>query len=493
MTEYSLAKNILGSSFWRYLTSWSDKLIGFASTIILARILVPDDFGIVASAGIVTGMFHVIASVGTGEYLIRKKHISNADLDTGWTINIIMKSISALAIFLLAEVIADFMDDQRLVLVLQVASIPPFIAGFANIGMTLHVKNYELRPSFLVNFSTRLTGFFVKISLAVVLQSYWAFILSDLVATLVYLFGTFIAHTYRPKFSLLNWKEQWVFSQWVLLKSIFVFLRYRIDTIFISKFFPAEALGGYSVAKDVATLPAGQVVGPITGSLYVGLSSIHNDAYLFADKVHKAVCAIFIVVLPISLGTYVVSDELVYVLLGDKWQQVIPIVMILSFTLLPSVLGDFLTRVMTALGKVKLIFKLELLFGVLTVSLFSIMARQLTLENLAILRVSTIILNTSIVLIILSRKSELSFFRILGLIFIPLISAVFMVLIIWEFQQTISQYSHLIQLILQVLVGALAYLIMLSMFVYVFRNTIKEYQFIWKTFYISVFSKLRSH
>ncbi len=489
MSDNSLSKKILGSSFWHYLTSWSDKLIGFTSTIILARLLVPDDFGIVASAGIVTGMFHVIASVGTGEYLIRKEHINDADLNTGWTINIIMKSISALAIFLLAGVIADFMGDQRLVLVLQVASIPPFIAGFANIGMILYEKNYKLRPSFLVAFSTRLIGFIVKISLAFILQSYWAFILSDIVATLFYLLATYISHSYRPKFSLVKWKEQWMFSQWVLLKSIFVFLRFRIDTIFISKFFPAEALGRYSVAKDVATLPAGQIVGPITASLYVGLSSIHKDAELFTDKVHKAICALFIVVLPISFGSYAVAEDLVYVLLGDKWEQAIPIVMILAFTLLPSVLSDFLTKVMTALGKVKLIFKLEVFFGVITVSLFALLAEQLTLEKFALLRVMTIVLNTLIVLVILSCKSKLSFFRIIGLTIIPIISAIFMVLFIFDIQHFISQFDHLAQLLLQVLAGAVSYFIILSMLIYLLRTRVNEYQFIWKTFYISVFTK----
>jgi len=490
MTDNSLSKKILGSSFWRYLSSWSDRLIGFASTIILARLLVPDDFGIVASAGIVTGIFHVIASVGTEEYLIRKDNVSNADLNTGWTVNAIMKSITALSIFMLSGIIADFMGDQRLDLVLQVASIPPFIAGFANIGMVLHTKNYNIKPSFCVGFTTRLVGFGVKISLAIVLESYWAFILSDIIATLVYLLGTFLAHSYRPKFSLLNWKEQWMFSQWVLLKSIFVFLRYRIDTIFIAKIFSAESLGGYSVAKDVATMPAGQIVGPITGSLYVGLSSINQDASLFADKTHKAICALFIVALPISFGTYITSTELVCVLLGDKWKEVVPLVMILSFTLLPSILGDFLTKVMTALGKVKLIFKLELLFGVLTVSIFTILAGQMSLESFAILRVMTIFLNTFIVLLVLSIKSSLSFFRIIALTIIPIISALFMVLAILDIQPMISQYTSIVQLLIKVSLGALSYLLMVSMFVYLFRNRVNEYQFIWKTFYLSMYKRI---
>ena len=73
MSTSSLASKLLKSSIWTYLASWLDKLIGFISTLILARLLMPDDFGVVAATSIITGLFHIISSVGTDQYLIRKK------------------------------------------------------------------------------------------------------------------------------------------------------------------------------------------------------------------------------------------------------------------------------------------------------------------------------------------------------------------------------------------------------------------------------------
>jgi len=491
-TNTSYASKIIKSSLWQYIGSWIDKLIGFIATIILARILLPEDFGVIATVSIVTGFFHVLSSVGTPQYLLRKESINNSDLNTAWTINVIMKSISAISIFLLAEVIADFIEDYRLVSVLQVISIVPFITGFNNIGMIFYEKEYNYKPRFINRLTSRIIGFLVKIYLALTFQSYWAFIIAEVIETLALLTGSYILHKVRPKFSLTNFKEQWGFSQWILLKSIFVFIRFRVDNIFLSKYLPLEELGVYTVAKDVATLPSGQIIGPVMDPLYVGLSAIHKDPVLLADKVHKTLSVMFAIVLPISLGTYITADNLVAVLLGSQWGHAVPIVMILALTLLPVMLSDFFTRVMTALGKVKLIFKFELLLGLFTIITFAYFASGMDLIQFAELRVVITAVNTLFVLLILTLKSKISFFRIVALIILPLLSSILMVFFIISINIFIEQYTYLVELCIQITAGALFYLIFISLCIYVLRNTAKEYQFIWKTFYLQLFHNFKN-
>ena len=489
MSDNSIASKVLRSSLWQYLGSWIDKIIGFISTIILARILIPDDFGVVAAASLITGLFHVIGNVGTEQYLIRKKDILRSELDTGWTINIIMKSLSAIGIFLLAKVIADYMDDSRLVLVLQIISFSSLLAGFNNIGMVLYEKDYKYKPRFVIRLISRLISFFAKVSLALYLDNYWAFIIAEFIEVTIFLIGTFIAHPFRPRLSLLNWKQQWLFSQWILLKSVFVFIRFRVDKILLSKFLPLEALGLYTVSMDLATLPAGQLIAPVMEPLYVGLSEIHGNKVLFADKVHKALSLLFIIVLPVAFGIYATADNLVYILLGEKWQHAVPLVTVVAFVLIPGVLGDFLTRVMTALGKVKLIFKFELVLGLFTIGIFMSLAKTMVLIDFAILRVILTGINTIAVLFVLTQMTSLSFIRISLLACLPLISAVAMLYAVLLIDPIISGYSLLIQLLIQVCMGAILYLYLISSFIYLFRNSVKEYQFIWKTFYLSIFKK----
>lgn len=484
MPSNSLANSLLKSSFWQYLSSWLDKLIGFVSTIVLARILVPDDFGIIAAVSIVTGVFHVIATVGTERYLIRKPDIDIFDLNTGWTVNVLMKALSALGIYLLAGVVADFMHDNRLVEVLQVASISPLLSGFNNIGMVIYEKDYKYRPKFVVGFISRLIGLATKITIAIYFHSYWAFIFAEIIEKLTYTLGTFIVHPYRPRLSLTNWKQQWLFSQWILFKSIFVFVRFRIDNILLSKYLPLEALGVYTVAKEVATLPSGQIIDPIMNPLYVGLSAIHDNEALFADKIHKSLCMLFLIVIPLSLGIYVTADNLVYVILGEQWQHATPLVMILSFMLLPGSLGTFFTQALTAMGNVKLIFQFELIFGLIMIAAFIILAEGMQVADFAFLRVVIIGLNTFLELIMLTLLSRLSFFRIIGLMFVPVLSAIAMLYGIYAIDNYTSHYKPLIQLIIQVGVGAFIYLWLISSFIYLMRDHANEYQFVWKTFYL---------
>lgn len=484
MPKDSLAAKLLKSSFWQYLSSWLDKLIGFISTIILARLLVPDDFGVIAAVSMVTGLFHVIASVGTDRYLIRKLEINDQDLNTGWTVSIIMKALSGLSIYLLAETVSEFMQDSRLILALQVVSISQMFAGFSNIGMVLYEKEFKYRPQFIVKFISRLIAFVFKIGFALHFHSYWAFIFADLIENIAYVAGTFIAHPYRPRISLANWKQQWLFSQWILFKSIFVYLRFRIDTILLSKYLPLEALGTYTISKELATLPSGQIIDPVLRPLYVGLSEIHADPTAFADKIHKALYVLFLIVTPISLGIYVTANNLVYVVLGEQWQHATPLVMILSFMLLPGSLGTFFTQALTAMGNVKLIFQLELIFGLIMIAAFIILAKGMQVTDFAILRVTIISLNTFLELIMLTLLSHLSFFRIIGLMCLPILSAVTMTYGVFAINNYIYHYEPLIQLLIQVGVGAVIYLWLISSFIYLLRNHINECQFVWKTFYL---------
>jgi O-antigen/teichoic acid export membrane protein len=491
MSEPSVASRILKSSLWQYLFSWIDKLIGFAATIILARILVPDDFGVVATASIITGLFHVISSVGTNQYLLRKETIKTEDLNKGWTINFVMKCISAVGVYFSAEPLAVFIEDERLISVLQFTALSPLLSAFNNIGMVVFEKEYNYKPRFIAGFSSRLFGFIIKIYLAFELHNYWAFVFAEIFEKFIFLVATFSLSKFRPQFSFKGWKEQWMFSQWILLKSIFVFFRFRIDNIFLAKYLPVESLGSYTVAKDVATLPAGQLIEPIMEPLYVGLSSMHSDKKMFLDKVYKSLGLLCMVVLPISLGTFSTSKNLVAVLLGDgeKWQHVSTLVMLLSMILLPAILGDFLTRVMTAMGKVRLIFKFEILLGLVSVGFFLALARDMTVLDFAILRVGLTIFNTFFMLVCLAFLSNISFFRVIGLSVFPLISSLLMVFSIFEINEYLLSFSTLIQLIMQIFFGGGVYFSIITLFVYSARNTVNVYQFIWKTFYLNIVFK----
>jgi len=366
----SLAHKILKNSIWLYIGQWINRLIGFISTIILARILTPDDFGIVASISIVTAVFHVISATGAKKYLLRKKFISDVELNTAWTVEIALKFIIFLGIYLSAKWVSDFFDEPRLLEVLEIASVIPLVRAFANIGMLNFEKEMNYKPGFYLNISTQILAFTIKLTLAIIYESYWAFIIAELIATLFSTMGSYYFSSYRPKFSLNAVKEQWEFSKWVLAKGFFSTIRFKIDNILIAKYFSTPVLGSYTVAKDLATIPAGQIVKPIMEPIYVGLAKDIKSPIKFADKVHKILLSIAIIVMPISIGTMSIADDLTMVVLGEGWQHAIPILEVITLVILSGAINDFCSTSLTVLGKVKAAFMLDVIFGVATITLF---------------------------------------------------------------------------------------------------------------------------
>lgn len=483
----SLASKMLKSSVWLYLGRWFRKLSALLSTVILARILTPDDFGVVAIAAIVVTIFTTLTSVGPQTYLLRKEFISDDDLNTAWSIGIILRLIVFIGVYISAPFAADFFSDERLINVLRVISIYPLIGSFKNIGMLLYQKNMNYKPGFQLSMAVQLTALVSKISFALILETYWAFIVAGFISKLVTVIGSYYFHSFRPSLSFKNIKEQWAFSQWVLAKGIFSNIRFKIDNILISKFFPAQALGLYSISKDVATMPAGQVVGPLMQPLYVGFSESINSPKVLADKAHKAILAAGMIVFPIAFGISALAEPIVYVLLGKKWLEAIPLVEVITFILLSGVFTAIATQLFNVMGKVKASFYIDVFLGVFTIATFVMLGKGLSLNEFAVLRVCLGLFSVFCMYLFMRMVSSISIGRILSLVFPVFLMAGSMYLFVKSIDNSILSFVPILRLLLGSIVGAVFYGFCTLFAVSVLKNISQEYEFIWKTFYLPLF------
>jgi O-antigen/teichoic acid export membrane protein len=477
----SLAHKILKSSVWVYLTEWFSRLIGFFSTLILARILTPDDFGIVATVLITSSVFHVLSTAGAREYLLRKNNITDAELNTAWSVDILLKILVCTALFLLAENLSNFFDDIRLEQLFKVAAFIPLVQSFSNVGFILFEKEMNYKPNFKLKTITQLIVFFIKIGLALTLKNYWAFIIAELCGAIISLVLSYILHSYRPQFCFSHIKEQWSFSQWMLAKGVFSTLRYKIDNILIAKFFLPTALGVYTVARDVATVPAGQIIGPIMQPLYVGLAKTIDAPKIFADKVQKIILCTAIIIFPISMGTSAIAENLVFILLGDKWKEATLIIEVIALIIFSGAFNDLFSSILTVLGKVKQSFLLDVIIGVLTVVIFILLTPKLSLVEFAILRVTFGFMVSFTNVIFLRQISKISLTRIFLLVFLPFMNALLMYLTVSNISLLIDD-NGVIKLLIQLFSGVVVYISLSILMVYTLRNRFKEFDFFWNTF-----------
>jgi lipopolysaccharide exporter len=368
---------------------WTDRLIGFVSTLILARLLLPEDFGIVAMASIIVGLIATLLDLGVGSALIQNKHAAREEYDTAWTLRLMQAASVALFIWLLAPFAAEYFRDPRVYDVIRVMALTMLIGGFENIGIVAFQKNMEFGRDFQFFFFRRIPAFIVTLALAFWMHSYWAMVLGTVVGRTVTVGASYWFHDYRPRFSCVRLKQIWSFSQWVLVRNLGGYAQAELDKFLVGRRTDAATMGSYALADEIAAMPGNELLAPVGRVLFPAFVSVADDP----EKLRAMFCKAFgvqtLLAMPAAVGLVMVAGDAVPVLLGERWLSVIPLVQTLALIGVFSALTHSGSYVLLALGKVKLqalIF--WLLLGVL-VFLAMIIFPDAGAQGLAYIRLAT--------------------------------------------------------------------------------------------------------
>jgi len=230
-----------------WLANYQSRLRGFIRTIILARLLAPEDFGLLGIAMLAIATLETFSQTGFWEALIQKKGDVESCLDTAWTISAIRGTILFLILFLSAPIIAKFFNSPHATLVIKVIAVSTLISGFRNIGILFFQKDLEFNKQFFYELSATLVDLAVAISLAFILRNVWALVWGGLAANVIRLFASYILHAYRPHVRLdkSEFKNLFSFGKWVLGSSTLIFLITQGDDIFVGRMLGVTALGFY--------------------------------------------------------------------------------------------------------------------------------------------------------------------------------------------------------------------------------------------------------
>ena len=331
---------------------WTDRLIGIASTLILARLLMPDDFGIVAMASVVVGLIDTLLDLGVGSALIQNKDAAREEFDTAWTLRLMQAILAAVSIWLLAPMAAEYFRDTRVLDVIRVMAFAILIGGFENIGIVAFQKNMEFGRDFQFFFFRRIAGFVVTIALAFWLHSYWAMVVGAIVGRTVGVAISYWLHDYRPRFSLVRLKEIWSFSQWILIRNLGDYGVMQVDKFLVGRRTDASTMGSYALADEIASMPSTELLAPLSRVLFPAFVNVADDPEKLRSAFSKAIGVQSLVVLPAAVGLYMIAADAVLLLLGERWQQAIPLVQTLALMSLFSALTYAGSYLLLALGKV---------------------------------------------------------------------------------------------------------------------------------------------
>lgn len=336
---------------WMVLFRLFDRSIGIISTVVLARVLLPADFGLVAMAMSVIAIIELATAFSFDVALIQKKDPTREHFDTAWTLNLMVAVGGAVVTAVLALPTAAFYGDPRLSTVMLAIGTVWLVSGFENIGIVNFRRNMDFSLEFRLLASKRVISFCVTMLAAWVFHSYWTLIAGMAAGRIAGVVLSYAMEPFRPRLTLVHTYELFSFSGWMMLGNLAYVLMNRAPHFVVGHMFGAQSLGAYTVGAEIANLPHTELVAPVNRAMFPGFSRLVDDMDVFRKTCVDATAAIFLLVMPVSVGVALLAPQVVRILLGLKWPEAVPVIQVLAFAGAVSALTSNNLSAYQALGR----------------------------------------------------------------------------------------------------------------------------------------------
>lgn len=323
---------VMHAGFWAFALRIAERLFGFARTVVLARLLAPEDFGLFGLALLALSTLEVFSQTGFQQALIQRRGDVRAYLDTAWTVQVVRGALLAGVLVAAAPYVAAFFDEPRATPLLRVLAASAFLQGWTNVGVVHFRKDLEFRKQFAYQFSGTLADLTVAVSAALVFRSAWALIAGLVAGSAVRAVASYVVHPYRPRlrFDRAHARGLYTFGRWVFASSIVVFLATQGDDIFLGKVLGATALGLYQVAFRISNLAATEITHVVSQVTFPAYAKLQGRPAQLRQAFLRTLEATTAVSIPVTAGLLLLAPDFVRLLLGAKWMPMVPVLQILA-------------------------------------------------------------------------------------------------------------------------------------------------------------------
>lgn len=439
---------------------WSERLLGLISMVVLARLLTPADFGLVAIAWLVIELLDLVTDLGVNVALIRKKDPDDNYYNTAWTMRLIQMLLAALVIFFSAGLFASFYSDHRLEPLLQVLSLFFLLGGIENIRIIDFQKNMDFGKDFIFFVARKLPTIIITIILAYTLKSYWALVIGAIIGKVISVAISYLLVRKMPYFCLKEWRNIFGVSQWVLLRSLLLYFDNNLPKILIGKLLNTEALGLYTLSAEIAAIPTTEVLAPINRVLFPALAKSIDDTTETVKILIRVFATQSYIALPAAFGICIISNDLVLVLLGSQWQSASMILTILAFASAITALSSCTSYLLLANGRLSILALVSFIQIIFFGAILYLFDNGLELTTIAYARLASTIFGFFCLLFLITKSLNQPFiFIIIKSIFRPLIASLSMFLTLQYFSFLLVDFNAAFRLVATIIVGAFLFII----------------------------------
>jgi len=352
---------IKSATKWSSITELAAKLVAPISTMVLARVLNPEAFGVLVTATMVISFAEIFTDAGYQKYLVQHEFDNDDELYKSTTVafwsNFIMSLLLLSFIWIFSDQIAELVGNKGYGRVISVSSICIPLAAFSSIQMALYKRKFDFKTLFYVRLVGVTIPLVVTIPLAFLLRSYWALIMGMLA---LYLSNAVILtwkSEWKPKlwYSWKVFKGMFSFTFWSMIEAISIWLTSYIDIFLVGKLLNDYYLGIYRTSMSTVAQLISIITAATTPVLFSSLSRLQNDKEEFKRIFLKFQKLVGLLVIPLGVGIYIFRDLITEILLGPQWAEAAFFIGIWALTSsLTIVLAHYSSECYRALGRPKL-------------------------------------------------------------------------------------------------------------------------------------------
>lgn len=354
---------IISSLLWKLLERSGTQGIQFIVMIVLARQLLPEDFGLIVLVAIFISLANVLVQSGFNTALIQKKNADEIDFSSVFYLNVFVTSILYIGLFFSAPILASFFEQEQLILVLRTLSITLFLGSINSIQHVVIARNLQFKKLFFSSLGAVIVAGVVAVVMAYANFGVWALVGYQLINQFLIILILWFTVKWRPQllFSLERIKELFSFGWKILIASLIDTFNTNLQSLMIGKMFSPALLGFYNRGEQFPSLVVSNVNGSIQSVLFPTLSSQQENKKRMKEMIKRSIGISSFMIFPMMVGLAIIAEPLVKLLLTEKWLPVVPFIQIFcaSYALWPIHTSNL--QAINALGRSDIFVKLEII------------------------------------------------------------------------------------------------------------------------------------
>lgn len=470
ITQEQFAKGTV----WKLLERFTGRGISLVVSVVLARLLSADDYGLIALTTVFTNLSEILIDAGFSTALIRKQNVDDEDYACVFTISLFISSILYILLFLTAPLISNYYAKLELKNVLRVMGLILFIQAFASTRNAFVNRNMQFKLLMKCNTIAAIISGIVGITFAYCGLGVWVLVIQRLLQQAIIIFLLFIKIKWKPKFKFnkQRFKDLFVFSAGVIGASIVNYVENCVNSLVVGKRYSISDLGYMDKANLLPEQISLNSFGAMTNVLLPTVSSYQNDLQRLKEVIRKVVRYTAFLLFPIMLGILSISKEAVIVLFTEKWLPSVPLMQLICIYYIATPLMLIDVQVFFGLGKSNIRFKTELFRMVFIVSgvIICCFAFKLNIKYLAMSNAIAVSLGTFVTHLEVRELIGYTLFERLKDSLKSIVASIIMCVCIYFISLLISKLNfHIfVFMIIKILIGIITYVIIS----FIFRNQV---------------------